>query len=437
MNNNLLAQPKSLRYKALQHKQHGNILIMFTVSLVALVSMVSLALDGGHLLLNKGKLQNLLDTAALHAAKELDDGATHSEARLATMSMLRLNLAHNDHSELANAIDLSSFNTNTNQVTSQLKVEFSQRPDPFIVDNNITAKYVKVTLAQIDLTDFFSGVIGFNKQVSGTALAGPSTKLTCFNSLVPLLVCGDKNAAPSSSTLFGLPKTGLHLLKSTRANEAVGAGNYQLIELGYGSGANALRTALAGEHATGEVCYSSGDSIPTKPGNNVGPVADGLNTRMGAWTGPVNSTDHPRDTNTCQGNKIKLNSAKNGLETGASDKSYSYTNYKSDSASCSNPATGRATGNIVGQNPAAKNRRVMNVVIGDCSGVNNGSSNVNYLGSSCFFLTQSVGHTGQDSYIVGEMIDKCTAEGIPTGIAQDSSGPHTIILYHVPGSTDS
>ena len=54
----------------LSNKQHGNILVVFTVALFALIGMASLALDGGHLLLNKGKLQNLVDAAALHAATE-------------------------------------------------------------------------------------------------------------------------------------------------------------------------------------------------------------------------------------------------------------------------------------------------------------------------------------------------------------------------------
>jgi Flp pilus assembly protein TadG len=431
------AHQKSSRQQPLLHRQKGNILVMFTVSLVALISMVSLALDGGHLLLNKAKLQNLLDTAALHAAKELDEGATHSEARLAAMNIIQLNLAHSDHSELASAIDLTTFASNSNQVTSQLKIEFSQRPDPFVIDNNITSKYVKLTVSQLDLTNFLADVMGFNKQVSASALAGPSTNLTCFNSLVPMLVCGDKDAEPTETTMFGLPKGGLHMLKAPAQGETMGPGNYQLIQLGYGAGANVLRATLAGEHNTGEVCFSPGTSIPTKTGNNVGPVADGLNTRMGSWGGSVNSTDHPRDTNVCQGSKIVLNAAGNDVEAGARDKSYSYAMYKSDTSSCSNPVTGNATGNIVGQTPAQHDRRVMNIAIGDCSGTNNGSSNVSYLGSGCYFLTQSVGHTGQDSYVVGEMLEKCSAEGIPSGVAQDGSGPHTIVLYHVPGSTDS
>ena len=55
-------------------------MVLFVISLLALITLASLALDGGHLLLNKGRLQNLVDAAALHAAKELDLGATRAEA---------------------------------------------------------------------------------------------------------------------------------------------------------------------------------------------------------------------------------------------------------------------------------------------------------------------------------------------------------------------
>ena len=63
----------------------------------------------------------------------------------------------------------------------------------------------------------------------------------------------------------------------------IGPGNFQLARLG-GSGADVVRENLAGGF---EGCASVGDDIPTQPGNAVGPVAQGLNTRLDNYSGPV------------------------------------------------------------------------------------------------------------------------------------------------------
>ncbi len=425
------------------HRQQGNILIMFMVSLITILVMASLALDGSHMLLNKGRVQNLVDAAALHAAKELDDGATHSEARAAAITIIRANLSHGDLSELASVIDLSSININSSQVTAQMNIAFSQRPDPFIEDNANTARYVKVEITALNLNNFFADILSFNKQIGATALAGPSTALEeCFNNLVPMMVCGE-DIPPTANSFFGLPKGELYLTKiGSNANSPIGPGNFQLLRLGNNTGAADIRAALAGEDYVGQSCFSTGTgnaSVPTEPGNTVGPVSQGLNTRMGIWQGPVNHNDHPRDINNCQGELINLNATGDGLEATAAAKAYSYATYLADNiagGSCSN-IPNQTTGNIVSTNPAQVKRRVLNIVIGKCDGNTNGANNIDYLGVGCFFLTQAVQHSGPESYVIGEFIDDCTSEGTPSGLAEDKAGPYTIVLYHVPGSTDS
>jgi hypothetical protein len=51
---------------------------MVVISLVAMLGIVGLALDGGHSMLNKSRLQNVVDASALDAAYILDlsDGDT-------------------------------------------------------------------------------------------------------------------------------------------------------------------------------------------------------------------------------------------------------------------------------------------------------------------------------------------------------------------------
>jgi uncharacterized membrane protein len=56
-------------------RQRGIVMPMLAVSLVALMAMGGLALDSGHLFVNKSALQNAVDAAALSAAKVLKDNA--------------------------------------------------------------------------------------------------------------------------------------------------------------------------------------------------------------------------------------------------------------------------------------------------------------------------------------------------------------------------
>ncbi|MBA6390710.1 Tad domain-containing protein [Colwellia sp. BRX10-3] len=424
-NNNIR---KPLRY------QSGNVLVLFVISLLVLLIMASLALDGGHLLLNKGRLQNLVDAAALHAAKEIDQGATRADASAAAVNLLNINLTHSDQSELARAIDLGDTDDNS---TAVLTIEYSEFPDPFAVaGTDIDAPYVKVSLSQLSLDNFLANVFSFNKRISATAMAGPSTAIrNCFTNLVPMMVCGSSDTSP-----FGLIHNSLYVMKiGSNTDSAIGAGNFQLIRLENNSGGADIRTAMAGEENIAKTCFSTGvdnASVPTEPGNSVGPVAQGINTRMGTWNGPVNSIDHPRDENICQGAKVNINDD-GSLVAEDIHNAYRAATYVTDNVgtadkSCTSPLTGD-----IKRTNATAGRRIMNVVIGDCTGESNGANNIDFLGVGCFFLTQSVEQKGQESYVVGEFLFDCPGGGDASLEAADTPGPYKMVLYHVPGSKDS
>ena len=440
-----------------KYHQDGNVLVLFVISLLALITLASLALDGGHLLLNKGRLQNLVDAAALHAAKKLDNGATRAQAETAAINLLQINLAHSDQQELSRAIDFSNIDDST---TAELSFEYSELADPFIAvtDLSIDAQFVKISLKQLTLDSFLANVFSFNKRVSATALAGPSTAVeNCFTNLVPMAVCGTGTTPP-----FGLVHNNLYLMKiSSDSNSPIGAGNFQLIRLENNSGAADIRTAMAGEANIVKTCFDTGidnQSVPTEPGNTVGPVAQGLNTRMGQWQGPVNSTEHPRDENICQGLTIEVESD-GSLEASALTKAYRAAWYVNDNASLAVSCTAPAAGLQVNPqqpdfsrvSPATAGRRIMNVVISKCDGETNGQNNLDFLGVGCFFLTQQVEHnqgggngggnngggSGNQSYVIGEFLYDCSGGGDATLEPIDTPGPYKMVLYHVPGSSDS
>ncbi|MBL4823268.1 MAG: hypothetical protein JKX90_07075 [Colwellia sp.] len=447
----MLTIHKVLNQNKDKRHQGGNVLVLFVISLLALLTLASLALDGGHLLLNKGRLQNLVDAAALHAAKELDSGATRAQAETAAINLLQVNLTHIDQQELSRAIDLADIDDTS---TAVLSFEYSVDADPFlaVTDLSIDAKFVKVSLAQLSLDNFLANVFSFNKQVSATALAGPSTAIeNCFTNLVPMAVCGTGTTPP-----FGLAQNILYMMKiGSNTESTIGAGNFQLIRLENNSGAADIRTAMAGEDNIVKTCFATGtdnESVPTEPGNSVGPVAQGLNTRMGFWNGPVNSDEHPRDENICQGQKIEVEDIEvNGvinpeaLAEAYATKAYQAGWYVDDNnkaiPSCTPPTEGLTVNpqedNFSQVLPASPGRRIMNVVIAKCDGETNGANDLDFLGVGCFFLTQKVEHKGQESYVIGEFLYDCSGGGDATLEPVDTPGPYKMVLYHVPGSTDS
>ena len=56
-----------------RQSQRGAVVVLVAVAMTALIMMAGLALDMGHAFLNKSRLQNTVDAAALAAAKRLDE----------------------------------------------------------------------------------------------------------------------------------------------------------------------------------------------------------------------------------------------------------------------------------------------------------------------------------------------------------------------------
>lgn len=414
-------------------KQQGAIIVMFTVGLFAIVAMAALALDSSHMLLNKGRLQNAVDSAALSAAKTLQDGGTLAEARQTAVGVLSQNLNYLENTEISDVVTLTSPDYSANQVTAHLSVEFSALPDPFIPGANETYEYVRVKVEDVNLDNFLAQLMDFDKQVRASAVAGRSTDIECLNKVVPLLVCGDMNLPDDN---YGMSHGQLHVMKIGSKQKpsdpdiTLGPGNFQLLDLG-GPGGKGIEQGLAGEFSPGS-CVSVGQNIPTEPGNKVGPVADGLNTRFGEWPNgnQLNSADHPRDLNTCEGEKLIVDSE--ASITNPTANYYSYAEYynQDDTQHC-------ATGNITSSSIARADRRKLPVVIGNCDGKVNGKNVVEVKSIGCFFLTQRVEHTGKTSIIIGEYVSECGSSGNASLDPDFDSDNFTIVLYRDPDSPDS
>ncbi|BAJ01976.1 pilus assembly protein TadG-related protein [Shewanella violacea] len=423
-----------------QGKQGGAILVMFTIGLFSLLAVAALALDGGHLLLNKGRLQNAVDSSVLYAAKILQNDGSLFQAREAATLILIQNLGFEENSELDTSIDLSSPDYNSTLVTSNIYIEFSEWPDPFIPVFDETSKYVRVRIENVGLDNFFAQIFNFNKTVRASAVAGKSTDIECLNKVVPMMVCGLNDEAdyinPDTGLVepFGLPLDTLYVMKTgSNQGTAIGPGNFQLLRLDGASGGADIRRALAGEFTPGS-CVSPGDDVETEPGNSVGPVVQGLNTRFGMWQGGGLSSDtHKRDRNICQGDRIEVDNDGVIIPFTGGEAEYSHQDYLDDDEDlhCDiGDISTDATTSIGG-------RRELPVVVGLCDGMTNGANTITSLGTGCFFLTQQISQKGNEAHVVGEFVRVCSSAGSASLDPSFVSNTSTIVLYRDPDSPDS
>lgn len=460
--------------RRLTRKNRGIVIVLFTIGLVAMLAMAGLAMDTGNVMLNNTRLQNALDAAALSGATSLsqNNGNTNA-ARLSAVAAFSAN---------ANAAGSGRLGQAFSSGQIQLSYQFSNSVNPF-VPGTTPADYLRVRATGFSVPAGLTGLLGMNDtQISSSAVAGPSPELTEICNIAPVMVCGD----PGGGEFFGYTDGQPEVLASGSlgGNFLVGPGNYQLVRLPSNSGNADLRRSLAGSF---DNCVNLNDTIETEPGNGVGPVSQGTNTRFGIYSGPLGGTqaEFPPDVIVTQadgsiggggngngggnggggnGNGNGNGGGSNGNSGGGNNTSssgldfdpstrqiffngqpvnsaadleaagaYTFNDYRND-ISAGNFTNDPDTGSP----PGAFGRRTMAVPVGDCSTTTNGQGSVPLLGVLCFHLLQDVEQTGQGNNIFGQFVGgSCGVTGVPGQTPSDGNGPFVIQLYKDSGSSAS
>jgi Flp pilus assembly protein TadG len=411
----------------MSNREHGAVLVLFAAGLLTILGIAGLAIDGSHQMLNKARLQGSVDAAVLAAAKTLDETANLAAARDAAQAMFD-----------ANADDAG--NREMNAANISVTTTFSAASNPFVAGSYVTGEkgYVRVVATGFSMQVWLISLLGVNdKTVSASAVAGPSPTINYSCNLVPLVICGDPTDPPTEggNSFWGYQNEGVHVLKSSSDGESeIGPGNFQLARLD-GSGANDIRNALAGGYSG---CTFTEDSVPTEPGNTVGPVTQGLNTRLNKYSGPVSPIDYPPDVVTTQQQNELEYDGETGeitLDNGqtivhdASDLDFNFADYEAEVAAMNYDVTPAAGGQF--------DRRSMPVILGDCSTAGSGATTIDVLGVGCFFLLQEAKQKGNENEIFGEFASECSIPGFAGPAPTVIPGPYVIQLYNDTLNRDS
>lgn len=432
-------------------RQQGAVALIFVIGMVAIVGMAGLALDGGHVMLEKAVLQTAVDAAALGGAKAIDE--TPGDTNRARGK------ASDVFGRTATALGNEELGAAWTSGGVTLQIQFSDTLNPF-TPGSPDGPYVRAIASGYTLPAWLTPVLGFDQFIiEASAVAGPSPGIgdqaeeeAC--DIAPLTLCEDPDGPTGPNYVNGYELHSPQMLKSTAWGDGdIGSGNFQAIRVG-GSGASIYRQNMAG--GVEGLCVNDGDqvTVETEPGNMVGPTAQGLNTRFGKYGGGgMNAADYPPDLITRQDNprlepcEVRADPddpdfrqicrpGTEGYITAANlhENSYDWATYDSDmfAGNFTNPPDG-ATGP-----PGVAERRIVQIPVTDCSGLNNGQSTLPVVGTICFYLIQEVEHHGLDSYIFGEVIEDCGGAGIPGSTpGPGTSAAYIIQLYDDPDSTDS
>lgn len=406
-------------------KQGGLVVIFVTIALLVFLAVSALAVDINHMLVNKTRLQNAVDSAALAAATILDNSKDQTAVSAEVTSTL-------------NAMAGASGNHEFDFSTAVVSVEYSNDPQSFAGTPTFGADddvYVRVNVSSLDMDEFFIQMFGLAKSVSATAVAGPSSGLQVVNNIVPIGVCTgdgtsdndinedgyDDATGEAITNVFGYEVGTVHALKvGDKKLSQMGNGNYHLLD--FGSGGSTVKEALAGYY---DYSVAIGDSVTTKPGGTVGPTADGLNTRFGDYGGGLSSSDYPSDYVTTEpSSEIKIDSKTGDID---SDGSYTYSQYEADTNACiASMGSGCVSGGTAW-------RRILPIPMVDCSGKSGGVTSFTVQKIGCFFLLQKAPTNNSGTPAVfGEFIHSCSVAGGSGGSESSTEGPYKIVLYKDP-----
>lgn len=382
-------------------KQRGTVVVVVTIALPILLLIMGMALDFGHVFVNKTRLQNALDATALSAAtvinKNVKNGTDPATAAgKATFTQFMAGFGNDELKGLNPDKLVFEYSRTLNPWTT-----FNAATDTFAYVRVTSTGMLNVTPVLIQVTNKFTDDI----PVPAISTAGPVGN-NC--ELVPLVIC-PKAGAPTGCDEYGcngIPfhkkvclKGGTDAAKDGSCQDpSLPTGNFGLLRFDGFSGGDDIKKLLAG---TVNTCANT---ATWENGNKVGPVSQGIEKR---FTDDLVQTEY---------------------KPPIYPDPYPAEGYQPQYASETNAQLAKTPV------PAGTvNNRVVAVpVVEDCS-----TSPVKIVAASCFLMTEKPTHTGTANEIIGELTGTCPGPGTFDPTNPVVFGPYKIVLFKSFGSNDS
>ncbi|MFS0756271.1 Tad domain-containing protein [Noviherbaspirillum sp. 1P10PC] len=281
-------------------RQGGAVAIIAALALPILIGFAGLALDLGHMYIEKTELQNATDACALAASRELT-----CDPAAGPCPSSYLEAAVNSGLTVArrNRIDFQGNQISNAQISaSDIKFSLTIAPNSAYLDKdaaNPASKYVMCTAYQTGIIPWFMRILGIGEQ-SVSAQAVATLVAAQSNCAIPLGVClasGGSATNPYAGFSVG------QWLTSRMSSSSTGSFDWIDYTPASGGGASELADMLTG---TGQcnlpptgpaTCSSGGAGTPGCVGaqGNKNALGKAWNTRFGLYKGSNTAANAPPD----------------------------------------------------------------------------------------------------------------------------------------------
>jgi Flp pilus assembly protein TadG len=408
--------------------QRGVVTVLVVMALPVLLLIMGLALDFGHVFVNKTRLQNALDATALSAAIAINgdigkDSAKEMRATAAGRATFNCFIGKTTGCVTPGNGELKGLDEGT------LVFEYSKTLNPWGTFDPATDAFafVKVTSTNmLNVTPVLIRIMDeFNDDmpIPARATAG-AVGNNC--ELMPFVLCAaipvDKDC--SDGNCYGYNMNTMYAL--TQAQNKVGgltAGNFGLLDFnGNGGGASEIRDALKG--TTVNACPLNNNlPLDSKPGESEGGVRSGINYRIDTMD---TNHDNYLTNEFYTANYTVVPPAKKAIRkiSDLTSNKPPYTYYRTSQPYTDYKAAG------------GNDKRVIAVPFGNCTEMfKPGSSSLPQVGTACMFLTQHVANS--DYYVDAMFLGSCEVGGAFSPTNPVLNGPYKIVLFKSSGSGDS
>ncbi|TPO11088.1 pilus assembly protein TadG-related protein [Mesorhizobium sp. B1-1-5] len=307
--------------------QRGIALVLVSIMLPAIIGFSLLVIDMSRANNMHFDLQKGADAFALAAAAELDgqsDGIVRADRALTTLVSNQYSFSD---SQTPGPQALSAAGVTRRYLTS-LPADNAPIPAAYVITDEVTdakkARFVQITVTPVGFSAMFpvsflssSATGSFN--IAATAVAGFTTSVCDYT---PVFICNPYENNPGGISLETAANNQAYRRKQIklRGDGYYTPGNFAFLQSPLGTGASNLEKSLAKAKPSG--CYSL-NGVSTEPGQNAGPVKDGLNARFGLTSTYVTS-DPPGPnvrmglkTVTCQKGAVKSYTFETNVTMGA------------------------------------------------------------------------------------------------------------------------